>query len=115
MPRQADPVNAYHRLRQQRYRGKLVAQQVPEASVVDLAMARAAAGYIDAIEAGYGTPSDRVAMRALLRGTLDLLVLAGYDRKGATAVLRRRVTRQGRVDMDTIVAASRIRSRLARG
>ena len=102
------------RRRQRRYRERLASRRAPEASAADVAIAGSAVAYIDAIEAGLGTAADRKVLRLLIRGALDLLVKAGYDRAEGADVIRRRVTRHGRKDLQQLVEASRVRLRLRR-
>jgi hypothetical protein len=108
----AESIERSHQARQRRYREKLARQRKPEASAVDLALSGSAVAYIDAIEAKLGTAADRKVPKILLRGALDLLAAAGYDRAESTAVLRRRVTRDGRKDIQGLVETSRVESRL---
>jgi hypothetical protein len=112
MPRVPNPLNQQHQARQRRYREKLASRRTPEANAVDLAISASTVAYIDAIEARLGTPADLKVLKILLRGALDLLVAGGYDRPESTAVLRRRVTRAGRKDLEKLVEASRVEMRI---
>ncbi|MFD2054225.1 hypothetical protein ACFSQT_14315 [Mesorhizobium calcicola] len=115
MPGEQDEPLTPHQAHQRRYRARLMRRGAPEAIAVDLALAAASVAYIDVLEARVSSPADRLTIKILLRGTLDLLVAAGYDRAEATNVLRRRVTRQGRRDLERIVEISRVRKRMPQG
>lgn len=113
MPRPENPRAHAKKERQARYRRKLTAMGRPEASEVDVALAAAAAAYADSAAR---VPADGgsfgIAMKALLRGAVDVLVHRGHSRTEAEAMLRRRVSRDYRDDLAAIVAASGMPKRI---
>ncbi|MFU0507373.1 hypothetical protein [Pseudaminobacter sp. NGMCC 1.201702] len=114
MPRYPNPMKSGHQQRQRRYRLRLAARRAPEADSVDAALAAATVCYIDAINDGYMATSTEPTAALLMRAALNLLVADGYDRVEALAVLRRRLTRQGRRDLGQLTERSRIRARMRR-
>ncbi len=78
-------------LRQAKYRSKLQQLGEPEADRVDTALAQAVVAYI-ALVSEERLESQKASLQALVRGALDLLEDAGYDREASGKVLRRRMS-----------------------
>src|SRR5690606_11269446 len=90
-PANMSPSGQAKAVRQANYRIKLRQRREPEADRVDAALSNAVAAFVAMVDdmqlEGLKTP-----LQMLLRGALDLLVEAGYDREAAAKVLRRRVS-----------------------
>lgn len=114
MPRYPDPAKRAHQQRQRRYRKRLVEKYTPEADSVDAALAASLVCYIDVISASRVDESGRATIKLLLRSALNLLTARGYDRVEAVAVLRRRLVRRRRHDIEALIERSRIKSLLRR-
>jgi hypothetical protein len=114
MPRFRDPAKSTHQQRQRRYRERLVEMQTPEADSVDAALAASLVCYIDTISAGQVSTPARTTIKLLLRCALNLLTAQCYDRVEAVAVLRRRLVRGHRRDLDALIDRSRIEVLLRR-
>ncbi|MHA6641065.1 hypothetical protein [Mesorhizobium sp. A623] len=114
MPRYPDPAKSAHQQRQRRYRKRLVEKQTPEADTVDAALAASLACYIHVISTGRADESARATIKLLLRCALKLLTARGYDRLEAVAVLRRRLVRGHRRDLEALIERSRIKALLRR-
>jgi len=115
MPRPTNPAETAKAARQARYRERLRALGRPEASEVDVALAAAAAAFADVangIPEGHG--DHRSALRAMLRGAVDVLVARGKNKEQAVDMVRWRVSRPTRDDLEHLVQASRMPQRLGR-
>lgn len=110
MPRYPDPAKRAHQQRQRRYRDRLADKHTPEADSVDAAMAASLVCYIDSIGPGDADIYARTTAKLLLRSALNLLTARGYDRVEAVAVLRRRLVRRHRCDLDVLIEGSRMRT-----
>lgn len=110
MPRHPDPTKRAHQQRQRRYRQRLVEKHTPEADSVDAALAASLVCFIDSIRTGDADISARATAKLVLRSALNLLTARGYDRVEAVAVLRRRLVRRHRRDLDALVEASRMQT-----
>lgn len=95
------------------YRAGLKRKGRPEASMVDVALAAASAAYADTVAQIEGDKGNfPVALRAILRGAVDVLVERGCSRREAFSMVRWRVSRESRKDLDDLVAVSRMPKRL---
>lgn len=77
--------------RQAKYRAKLQQIGEPEADRVDTALAQACVAFI-ALVSEEKLKSQFPALQSLVRGALDLLQEAGYERDASVKVLRRRMS-----------------------
>jgi hypothetical protein len=114
MPRPLPPENAKKAAIQARYRQRLRERREPEADRVDTALAAAVAAYSDAIYRGLGSDDDRRVLRILVQSAISILRADGYDADSAVNVLRRRMTRVVRPDLEKLIADSRIVQRMTR-
>lgn len=114
MPRPLPPENVKKAEIQARYRQKLRSRREPEADRVDTALAAAVAAYSDATYSGSGSDDDRRVVRLLVQSAISILKADGYDADFAVSVMRRRLTRAVRPDLDKLVSDSRIVQRMTR-
>src|SRR5690606_2335480 len=114
MPRPLSPQNTRKAEIQARYRQRLRERKQPESDRVDTALAAAVAAYSDAIYRGLGSDDDRRVLRILVQSAISILRADGYDADSAVNVLRRRMTRVVRPDLEKLIADSRIVQRMTR-
>lgn len=88
--------------RQARYRAKLRKNGEPEADRVDTAIASAVAAFADALDKN-GTAEDIAVLRVLMQSTLNILQSDGFDKELSVKVLRRRITRIVRPEIEKFV------------
>ncbi|MFD1792703.1 hypothetical protein ACFSE0_13860 [Ochrobactrum teleogrylli] len=112
MPRPANPINRCKAERQARYRARLKAAGEPEADRVDTALAAVVAVLADVVERGTAQTSERAVLRALLLGTMRILQQEGFVEEKTLPVLRRRVSRLIRPDLERFVEISGIEKHL---
>jgi hypothetical protein len=99
---------------QARYREKLRQRREPEADRVDTALAAAVAAYADATYRDLGSDDDRRVLRLLVQSAISILNADGYDAESAVTVMRRRLSRVVRLDLEKLVSDSRIVQRMTR-
>lgn len=112
MPRPVNPAHTEKAIRQARYRARLKAAGEPEADRVDTALAAALAVLADAVERGNAQASERAVLRALLLGTVRILQHDGFVEEKALPVLRRRLSRSIRPDIQRFAEISGIEKHL---
>ena len=97
--------------RQAKYRNKLVQSGEPEADRVDTALAQACVALCAHVD-GQKLETLKPALKALIRGVLDLLETDGFDRAASSKVLRRRMSVDVRPEIDDFVADGNFHKRL---
>jgi hypothetical protein len=112
MPRPVNPTNTIKAERQARYRARLKATGEPEADRVDTALAAALAVLADVAERGNAQASERVVLRALLLGAMRILRHDGFVEEMTLPVLRRRISRSIRPDIERFAEISGIEKHL---
>ena len=96
------------------YRATLKELGRPEASEVDIALAAATTAYAATVDkVPRGTGNFQVALNAILRGTVSILVRRGCTREQAVAMVRWRVSPETRKDIAALVHGSNMAKRLA--
>jgi len=108
MPRLINPSNVVKAERQGRYRARLKATGEPEADRVDTALAAAVAVLADAVERSHGQTSERAVLRAILQGAVRILQQDGFVEERTLPVLRRRISRSFRPDLERFAEISGI-------
>lgn len=89
--------------RQARYRERLRTQREPEADRVDTAIASAVAALADALDNNNGNAEDLSIFRILMQSTLNILRADGFDKEMSVKVLRRRITRISRPEIQDFI------------
>lgn len=112
MPRPVNAINACKAERQARYRARLKAAGEPEADRVDTALAAAVAVLADAVERSHGQTSERAVLRAILLGAMRILQQDGFVEERTLSVLRRRISRLFRPDLERFAEISGIEKHL---
>lgn len=112
MPRPINSANMEKAARQARYRARLKATREPEANRVDTALAAVVAVLADAVERGNVQTSERAVLRMLLLGTIRILQQDGFAEERPLPVLRRRLSRSIRPDIERLAEISGIEKHL---
>ncbi|MCV9910382.1 hypothetical protein OIV19_22620 [Brucella sp. HL-2] len=112
MPRPVNPINVVKAERQVRYRARLKATGEPEADRIDTALAAAVAVLADAVERGKAQTSERAVLRAILQGAMRILQQDGFVEERTLPVLRRRISRSFRPDLERFAEISGIEKHL---
>ncbi|WP_455296527.1 hypothetical protein [Brucella pituitosa] len=112
MPRSVNPINVVKAERQARYRARLQVTGEPEADRVDTALAAALAVLADTVERGKAQTSERAVLRAILQGAMQILQQDGFVEEKTLPVLRRRISRSVRPDLERFAEISGIEKHL---
>ena len=113
MPRPINPANSEKAERQARYRARLKAAGEPEADRVDTALAAAVAALADTVERGRAQTPERAVLRIILQGAMRLLQHDGFIEEKTLPVLRRRLSRSIRPDLERFAEISGIEKHLS--
>lgn len=97
--------------RQAKYRMRLLQSREPEADRVDTAIAQACVALLAHVDAER-IETLKPALKALIRGVLDILETDGFDRVACSKVLRRRMSVDVRPEIRDFITDGKFHKRL---